>query len=208
MAYIYIVISETSTKIGKFIRYMTGEKYNHVSIALHPSLQPLYAFSRYYKKKPFYGGFTEESWLRYQQHNPQLNIAVYKIPVSARQKAELAQYIDHLNKHRKEYRYSLLDAANCYFPKMNYQPIDKYTCLGFAVKLLHDLNYLPSNEKIYSIAALQHKLNRFPHYYQQLQFTKMPQLSWGEDDYLTHKTLLAKFLCYLHMKFSTQQKVD
>lgn len=203
MAYIYIVISETGTKIGKFIRYMTGEKYNHVSISLSPSLQPLYAFSRFYIQKPFYGGFTEESWLRYQQHSPCLDIVVYKVPITNQQKTRLTHYLEYLDEHRKQYRYSLLGAANCYFPKMNYQPIDKYTCLGFAIKLLKDLDYLPLEEKIYRIIDLQHLLNQFPHEYRQLKFDEMPQLNWGKDQYLAYKSFFSRLKYFFRIKFST-----
>lgn len=180
MACLYVIVSETHTRTGRFIRFMTKEKYNHVSIALAPSLQPMYSFSRYYLNCPFTGGFTEEPWLRYQYHNPYLNIAVYKIEISDEQRTQILDYLEVLENHQNSFRYSLLGAANCYLQKFNYQPQKKYTCLGFAVKVLKEINVLSEEEQIFRIAKLQEKLDRYPHYFKQIQFDQMKKLRWGK----------------------------
>jgi hypothetical protein len=67
--YVYIVFSSTPYRIGKFIRRLTREAYNHVSIALDPDLTKMYGFARRYYRTPFYGGFVRESLSRYHQVN-------------------------------------------------------------------------------------------------------------------------------------------
>ena len=79
--YIYVVFSSTPYKIGKTIRMLTGEKYNHVSISLDAELTQMYSFARRYYKTPFYGGFVKESLSRYQLNQNKATIKICKMGV-------------------------------------------------------------------------------------------------------------------------------
>ena len=80
---IYIMFSSTPSKMGSFIRFMTGNKYNHVSLSFREDLGHLYSFARYYKNTPFVGGFVEESVLRYFLLGSEtVRVKICKIPIS------------------------------------------------------------------------------------------------------------------------------
>ena len=58
---IYIVISQTGSIVSKFIRIVTRDRYNHVSVTLDKELNTMYSFGRIYTYNPFIGGFVKES---------------------------------------------------------------------------------------------------------------------------------------------------
>ena len=83
--HIYVVFSSTPYKMGKFIRAMTRESYNHVSIALDESLSQMYSFSRRYYRTPLYGGFVHESRSRYHVNGDATRICLCALPVTSQQ---------------------------------------------------------------------------------------------------------------------------
>ena len=58
--YLYVVFSATPYRMGKLIRFVTREPYNHVAISTEASLTRMYSFARRFYRTPFYGGFVTE----------------------------------------------------------------------------------------------------------------------------------------------------
>ena len=85
----------TPYKIGKMIRTLTGEPYNHVSIALDEELDRMYAFARRYCRVPLYGGFVKETTSRYAPDGVPSMVKIHKLPVSPEAYDALAQRLDH-----------------------------------------------------------------------------------------------------------------
>ena len=81
--YVYIVLSATPYRMGRWIRRATGEAYNHVSIATEESLTTLYSFARRYYRTPFHGGFVTETPDRYHHKGLSSHIRLYRLPVEA-----------------------------------------------------------------------------------------------------------------------------
>ncbi len=58
---IYLVISQTGTILSRIVKTVTGDRYNHVSIALDDRLENMYSFGRINPYNPVHGGFVRES---------------------------------------------------------------------------------------------------------------------------------------------------
>lgn len=153
--YIYLVFSSTPFKTGRFIRRMTGQQYNHVSLSLDSSLKTLYSFARYYLNTPFYGGFIKENALRYTYNDRFSQIKVYKIEVSDFQFKELVRQLFIMNVNAEAYRYNLFSAAFTPFHR-RIQIENSYTCIEFVVKLLGNCRIGGINPvRFYKISELQ-----------------------------------------------------
>lgn len=133
--YIYLVFSSTPFKTGRFIRKMTGEQYNHVSLSLDPSLKTLYSFARHYLDTPFYGGFIKENALRYIYNDEYSRIKVYAVPVSDTQLKNIGRRLFVMNMNAAAYRYNLISAL--FTPlHMKISIENAFTCIEFVVKVL------------------------------------------------------------------------
>lgn len=153
--YIYVVFSSTPYKMGKFIRRMTREKYNHVAVSLDPRLGTLYSFARKYVNTPFYGGFIKESWGRYRYKNHCSEIMVCAIPVTYEQyeyiKIRLAEMCDN----ESDYLYNMWSAFMVPLRK-RVNITDAYTCTEFAASILGESGVFPdlSSRKFCSLSDL------------------------------------------------------
>lgn len=153
MAYLYIVFSSTPYKIGKAIRYITQEEYNHVSIALDPQLQQLYGFARRYYRTPLYGGFVKESPARYHLNGCTAQICVCRVPVTDSQYQSIAELLCQMHLEQDKYLYNHLSILGAPFRR----PIvakDAYTCVEFCVSILQKLDYDLDSRKYYSVNDL------------------------------------------------------
>lgn len=158
--YIYIVFSSTPYKIGKLIRRVTGEEYNHVSIALDEELTQMYSFSRRYYRLPLYGGFVHESHSRYQVGGVPTKICLCRLPVTPRQYITLRNMLLDMQRKSPVYLYNHLSALGAVVHK----PIrarDAYTCAEFCAKILRELgvNFKPG--KYYSVGDIKKKLEPY-----------------------------------------------
>ena len=65
MKRIFVIFSSTDLRIGRMIRFITRNDYNHCSVCLREDLAYFYSFSRLYRSNPLISGFTVESPNRY-----------------------------------------------------------------------------------------------------------------------------------------------
>ena len=140
--YLYVVFSCTPYKIGRFIRVMTHNRYNHVSISLDPELKQLYSFARYYRDIPFYAGFVRESGARYSHHDRVANIKICALPVTEEQYRVAKQKLDTMRHTVDRYHYNLLSAIvtplHCRIRIPN-----AYTCVEFVMDFLTSVGACP-----------------------------------------------------------------
>ncbi len=154
---LYVVFSSTNGGIGRFIRFMTKNQYNHTSVTLDPTLSTLYSFARYHKSAPFYAGFVCESCLRYQSQEAKIKVAA--IPLTEEQFDKAKEFFDDVKGNKDSYIYNLLSAiTNITHRKIN---INKaYTCVEFAVKTIDALGVdnKISSVDFYTIKELENML--------------------------------------------------
>lgn len=161
--HIYVVFSSTPYKMGKFIRAMTRESYNHVSIALDESLSQMYSFSRRYNRTPFYGGFVQESISRYHREGYTAQIKICRLPVTPTQYEALESRLTDLFVQKDRYLYNHLSASTALLHK----PVkvrDAYTCVEFCVETLHACGFDFEPGDYYSVGDLEKQLRRFAVY--------------------------------------------
>lgn len=161
--HIYVVFSSTPYKIGKMIRAVTRERYNHASIALDENLTQMYSFARRYQATPLYGGFVKETPARYCRKGTRASVKIYKLTVSQADYNALVQRLESMCKTKERYLYNHFSALTTFFHKSI--PLrDAYTCVEFCVEVLHDLGIDVKPGKYYAIKDLMKILEPYAFY--------------------------------------------
>lgn len=161
--YLYVLFSATPYRMGRMIRLVTGEPYNHVSIGMEEDLKELYAFARRYYHTPFYGGFVTEHPYRYHHNGDTAQIRLYRLPISREQWQQLQQRLHHMRSHPNRYLYNHLSALLAPLHR-KVTVRDAFTCAEFTVSVLQQLGYDFSTKKFYSIGDIAEKLEPFRFY--------------------------------------------
>ncbi len=160
---LYIVFSSTPYRMGMLIRKLSGNFYNHVSIALGENLTQMYGFARRYYRYPLYGGFIRESHARYHANGRSAQIKVCKLPISDEQHRMLTQQMQQMYENREHYLYNHLSIFGTPFHRTI--PVkDAYICIEFAVHVLSSVGYPFSDEKFYTIRDLETALEPYRDY--------------------------------------------
>ncbi len=178
---IYVILTKTNLKIGKFIRKISNFEYSHVSISLSKDLSTMYSFSRKYLTATFCAGLTKESPLRYTTSKEPTKVKIFKIPVTKETYYQVKSYIEYAYAHEEEYVYNFISALAYPLRKKVY--IDKsFTCCEFVVDILtRFLNMTELAPSGYaSIKDLSDYLNGYLYYEGEL---KTNINSWQEDKY-------------------------
>lgn len=197
MKNIYLIISATSSKLGKFIRLFTNNPYNHVSISFDEDLNDMISFARYYYQIPFYGGYVHESRERYDNSK----ILLYKITLNEEDYSKVIEYINTIEKISEEYIYHTINAVLGTFHHSIEIP-KSHTCISFACEFLKNTSielptiyniqelmvFLDSN-KIYEGNLSDFALYSNPSYMQ--SFTLSEKIT---KTYLQQRKLIARFM--------------
>lgn len=158
MKYIYIVFSSTPYRIGKLIRRVTGDTYNHVSIALDERLTRMYSFARRYYRTPFLGGFVKEALSRYHVNGEATQIRMCRLEMTDKQYSALERKLEEMYADREHYLYNHLSAITALFRK-TVRLRDAYTCVEFAVPILQDLGVAVEPGRYYTVGDLEKLLS-------------------------------------------------
>ena len=158
--YIYIVFSSTRNILGKAIRAVTGEPYNHLSIALDENLDQMFGFARRFYSTPLYGGFIREYRSRYFVKGVPAQIQICKLPITNTQFLILQDQLLRMYDQRDQYIYNHLSALSAIFHK-NVKVENAYTCVEFGVEVLNNLNIPVNPEKYYSVCEIKQMLSDY-----------------------------------------------
>lgn len=186
--YIYVVFSSTPYKVGKMIRRVTGETYNHVSISLDRELTKMYSFSRRYYKLPLWGGFVRESRSRYAFDGQPTRICLCELPVTAQQYQDLSELLDNMHQRNRFYIYNHLSALG----SVIHRPIrakDAYTCVEFCVNILQQLGVPVESGKYYSVGDVHRILKPYIIYRGAMEEPDSYDGEYYRDDPVPHPTL-------------------
>ena len=164
--YIYIILTQTGTRVSSIIKLFTKKPYNHSSLSGDEKLETMYSFCRTYRSFPLPATFNREK-VGEGVFGMYSNIPceVYRIPVTNQQKELFTQRIDTFNEKRKSYHFNLFGFSSILFQK----PVtrkNKYTCSQFTATVLEntgikldklpclyspdDLRYINGSELIFS----------------------------------------------------------
>ncbi len=158
--YLYIVFSATPYRMGKMIRLVTRESYNHVSISLDADLSQMYSFGRRFYHAPFYGGFVKESPARYYLGTQQAHIQICKLPVTQEQYETISQLLWQMHRDADTYLYNHLSALTAVF-HIPWNLYKAYTCVEFCVELLSKLDLPVNRRQFYSVDSLRLLLQEY-----------------------------------------------
>lgn len=189
--YLYVLLTKTPLKTGKFLRKVTNFEYNHCSISFDKNFKILYSFSRRHKNSTFYAGFTRESSLRYMIEAEKTKVQIFKIPLKPKTYKKLKKYLDDLIKHEDEYIYNYFSLVTYPFRK-NVKVKKAYTCCEFTVHILRDfckMADLGTKKGYCSIKELSKYLEPYLTYEGNFD---VKGASWEEDKYLEKPNIFYK----------------
>ncbi len=170
--YIFILLSQTGTKVSKFIQLFTKKPYNHASVALDFSLEEIYSFCRTSPHRPLPATFNQEivgegTFGLFSS----IPCEIYAIPLTAEAYRALSFDLDHYNLCRAQYSYNLLGLCTT-FLHIRWIRQYKLHCAQFVARVLSDAGvqlekppclYTPDDLRYLSDAHLVYRgeLNRF-----------------------------------------------
>lgn len=132
---LYLMISRTDGKMGRFIRYFTNYNYNHVSLTLDPKLRSWVSFARYHCDVALYGGYICESAERFLAKGGEVPVRIFRVELSEEKYRSLEGLFAQAGDVHSGMIYNTFDALatsmGCNIPISN-----AYTCLGFACMVL------------------------------------------------------------------------
>lgn len=180
---LYIILSATPLKMGKFIRKVTKYQYNHVSISIDNELKEFYSFARHHKNTPFYGGFIKESSLRYKDSV----VNIYRIEISNKNYNKLKKHFNSLWKDKNNYVYNMY-SAGLYIVKKKVKLKKAYTCIEIVTNILENYTKIEiDNNKFYQVKDIEKLLKDKNFYKGNLTIDK--NQTWNEDKYLEKQNL-------------------
>ena len=141
----YVVISKTTTNIGRCIRVVSSCTYNHSAISFDKDLTKLYAFARRQRNSCMTAGLVHESTARYMERKgAEVPIKVFEFDVTEEQVEEIRDIVKVML-NNPEYMYNA--------PSLVSYPIIKgvrtykaYTCSEFVATVLNKLGIISGKE--------------------------------------------------------------
>lgn len=179
MKNLYIIFSSTDLKIGRMIRFVTRNEYNHCSVCIDSGLSVFYSFSRLYMNNPLIGGFTAESPKRYTLSS-RTKVKVVAVPVFDADFREIKALIRRMSDNAEEYVYNYFSAAAYIFGR-KYDSDNAFTCAEFTNKVLA-LAGVDAPESA-NIERMERALEGYPTWEGRAVDGFFSPI-WGEDRYL------------------------
>jgi hypothetical protein len=138
--YIYVVLSQTPTRVGGAIRKLAGIQYNHASIAFDRELRQLYSFARRQYKNPLDAGLVREHPDCFSLgRSERVNARIYKIPVTRQQYLRGKSRILEIRHDGDGYLYNLFSVL--LFPIMKgFETYKAYSCAEFVAHMLRTMD--------------------------------------------------------------------
>lgn len=95
--YVYVVLIESYTGLGKLLKKFTGYRYEHIAVCLDKDLKEFYSFSRKQHHHPFKAGFMREyrDYYAFDEYQ-KFYSKIFAIPVTEEKYDEIKDFIDRL----------------------------------------------------------------------------------------------------------------
>lgn len=190
--YLYVVLSATPYKIGKFIRCVTGTTYNHASISLDPNLNVLYSFARYYENNPMYGGFCKESLRRFQCKSTDSKIMVCAIPLTEDKARLVSARLNYYIRNKDRYVYNIPSLAAAGFGR-RIKIKNSYTCIEFVSHFLHSSGLYLQTQECPTFEKMEADLRKYA-IYEGSSFGYSVAKSWGDDHFPIRLNVRRRFV--------------
>lgn len=161
--YIYILITRTPTVVGKVIRRVLDNQYNHMSVCTEKDLSEIYSFGRISVKNFIVGGPLKESYYTLSLgSNSDVELCVLRMPVTKKQYERVQYFIQSVFYDEEGYIYNLPDAIGTVF-KRRIKVNKCYTCIEFCREALMFANIRAAHllDRVNNLDDARNKLKRF-----------------------------------------------
>jgi len=181
MESVYIVFSATPYKMGKMIRTVLHNRYNHISLSFDEDLSTMYTFARFHENMPLYGGFVAESPRRYQRGEHSAQLKVCRVEMPEENYLALRAFVAQMERRSRKYIYNLYSAV-CTPLHLRLLIRDSYTCAEFVGDALSIAGLDISMGTFHSLRKLERLLDSCVIYEGPCTlYTDEPV--WGEDHF-------------------------
>lgn len=138
--YIYIMISETTTRFGYLLRRVGKVRFNHASVALDEELNECWSFARRQYHAPLIFGLVKETMDRFTLHRfSNVQVMIFRIPVTEVQYQSVKRMITMIQQD-DEYIYNLFSVLT--FPLLRGVAVYKaYSYIEFTTNVLRRLDF-------------------------------------------------------------------
>lgn len=169
--YIYVVLIQAHTGLGKIGRKITNYKYTHVAICLDESLTDFISFSRRKHYNPFNAGFMHEKRCHYAFGKYRdFGCKVFRVPVLEKNYRKILRFIQKCEQD-KEYLFNLYSMLT--MPFLHGLPIYKaYNCMSFTGRILKLSGSIPMDRPYYRYSILQMDELLQPYFYMEGRLEK------------------------------------
>lgn len=181
MESVYIVFSATPYKMGKLIRTVLHNQYNHISLSFDKNLSTMYTFARFHENAPLYGGFVSESPCRYQRSGHSAHLKVCRVEVPEENYRALRAFVEQMENGNRKFIYNLYSAM---FTPLHLRLMirDSYTCAEFVGDALSIAGLDIPRGSFHSLKGLERLLAPSVIYEGPCTlYTELP--GWGEDSF-------------------------
>ena len=130
MEKLYVFFLATPYRMGRMIRAVTRQKFNHVALSFTPEGDELYSFARTFRDLPLCGAFVKETPERYLWEPEETVVKVAAVPMTEAQKRKLVHTLRYFEEHAADSVYNHFAALLEPFGK-TVQLRGAYTCVQF-----------------------------------------------------------------------------
>ena len=152
MKYVYIAFLAPNNRMGRFIRFLTGNSYSHVALSLDNTICELFSFARRQRSIPLAGGFVTEYPDRYLSGYGDIPLMLVRIALSDEDYLKLIKTLYDFSMRKKDLIYNSIDAVTVSLFRKHVPIKDSYTCLSFCCLLL-------GLQQFFSISELEKNLD-------------------------------------------------
>ncbi len=135
MAYLYVILSRTTTGAGKLIRTFTRSYYNHVSMTLNEDLSGIVSFARFSIDTPMHAGYVAEPVERFLYDGGTVPVRVFRVEISEEKATALEGFFARAGDLDLGLLYNYFGALMTMF-RVRLRVPGAYTCLSFATTVL------------------------------------------------------------------------
>jgi len=132
MKRVYLLLTDTGTRLTRLIRLYTGDRYNHASVAFDPGLKEMYSFGRKKPHNPLIGGFVREN-----AEGPlfaRAECALYICDIGSDAYFRMRNIIREMEREQHRYKYNLLGLFSLMF-NIGLERDRAYFCSQFVASL-------------------------------------------------------------------------
>ncbi len=113
---VYIVLTQTGTILSRILKFLYKREYNHVSLSINDSMEPMYSFGRLSAYNPLRAGFVKESvrWGTFKRFY-KTTAKILGVEVDEKTYQNIAAMINEIEENTAKYKYNYKSLFYAFF---------------------------------------------------------------------------------------------